>query len=103
MYPVNAYLKSKVQRAWTIEWGRQGKPLWVRNPLGVATTYRHDEHGRVLSIEDPMGRRVAATWTPHHEQASSTDGEGRATTFEHDGLGRVLGSRDAGGEKLQRR
>ncbi|MFS8071074.1 MAG: hypothetical protein ACMG6S_32295 [Byssovorax sp.] len=50
----------------------------------------------MLSIEDPMGRGVSATWAPHHELASYTNGEHHTTTFEDDGLGRILSSRDAG-------
>ncbi|MEX5712863.1 hypothetical protein AB1484_32550 [Parafrankia sp. FMc6] len=62
----------------------------VTDPIGRATAYTFDGHGRLLTVTDPLGGIHRQEWDPAGRLAAAVDRTGGRTAYEYDGHGRLV-------------
>ena len=63
--------------------------LALAAPVSNTTTYLYDDFGRLLEIDEPLGRVTKYTYDNNGNRTSETDPNGNTTTFKYDALNRL--------------
>lgn len=74
-----------------------GRLVELNDPLGRTTRFRYDGEGRLLGSQGPDGSQSTQVYDPLGFMLSTTDAAGRSTRFAYDSLGRLTKIQQADG------